>query len=127
MAAEVTQSADHQDRNGRLGNVEMAVGKRLRELRQISGWSQGDVAAKMAARGCTWTQATVWKIETGLRALRVGELPDAAAVFGVSPMTLLSGEEFRDTAEERNAMERTVREQIAAEILAGIQESGTAA
>lgn len=105
-------------------DAEAAVARRLRELRRISGRSQGDIAARMAARGWPWTQGTVSKIETGARVLRLAELADAAAVLGVPPMTLLSAGEFEETARERSAIEREVREQIASEILAGRCETG---
>lgn len=107
--------------------VEQAAASRLRELRQRSGWSQSDMAGQMGARGWPWHQQTVARVEAGLRPLRLGELADVATIFGLTPAALISVDGFADAAGERQAMERTLREQIAAEILAGIQEAGTVA
>jgi transcriptional regulator with XRE-family HTH domain len=102
--------------------AERAVSRRLRELRQAAGWSQSDVASRMTARGWSWHQTTVYKTEQGIRSLRVGELTAAAAVFGISPGTLLSGDGFEIAVNELKALDRRLREHIAAEILAGAQE-----
>ena len=61
-------------RTDRPGEVEQAVRERLKELRQRSNRSQGDIAREMAERGWPWHQATVYKVESGSRPLRLGEL-----------------------------------------------------
>jgi 8-oxo-dGTP diphosphatase len=65
-------------------DVEVLAGQELRRLRVARGWTQESVAAKMRAYGYTWHQTMVAKIEAGTRPLRVKELADLAALFGVS-------------------------------------------
>lgn len=95
---------------------EQAVGQRFKELRVAIGLSQTDAATHMAQHGWPWYQSTVWRIESGAQALRVGELVDLAAVLGVPPGRLLEDAPLADLADERKRMERAIREQIAAEI-----------
>jgi len=97
--------------------AERIVADRLRELRTGARWSQSDVASRMNERGWPWHQQTVGRVERGQQALRIGELADLAALFGVSPCGLLAAEDH-DPAAERRAVERAIREQIAAEITA---------
>jgi transcriptional regulator with XRE-family HTH domain len=55
-------------------------------LRQIQGWSQQDVAEKMRAYGYRWSQSTVTRLEAATRPIRLNELADLAALFGI-PVT----------------------------------------
>lgn len=50
--------------------------------------SQKEVATLMKNRGWKWSQATVWSVEQGERALRLGEAVDLASIFGVSVIHL---------------------------------------
>ena len=104
---------------GRSEAIEQAVARKVTELRRLAGLSQARVGERMAAMGHPWHQSTFYKIETGRRPVRVGELADLAAVFGVTPATLLSDDDYGDAAAVRGAMEHALREQIAAEILSG--------
>lgn len=108
-------------------SIERAVAHRLKELRQLTGLSQTGVAERMFSKGHPWHTTTVYKVETGRRLVRVGELADLAAVLGVTPAALLSDEDYGDAAAVRGAMEHALREQIAAEILSGARNSGDAA
>jgi transcriptional regulator with XRE-family HTH domain len=62
---------------------EQFIGRQVRMLRQINGWSQHDVAEKMRAYGYQWSQATVTRLEAATRPIRLNELADLAALFGV--------------------------------------------
>ena len=53
--------------------LEVAIGERLRELRQERGARQEDVAARAREIGLTWSRATVALLEAGRRQLSVGE------------------------------------------------------
>lgn len=117
MTAETAQPAT------RTGDVEMAAGRRLRELRESAGWSQEDMAARMTAHGCPWHQSTVFKIEHGMRVIRAGELPAVAEIFSVQVADML-GADGPALAESRALLERTIREQIAAEICSGPRKAG---
>jgi transcriptional regulator with XRE-family HTH domain len=65
---------------------EQFIGRQVRMLRQIREWSQHDVAEKMRAYGYQWSQATVTRLEAATRPIRLNELADLAALFGV-PVT----------------------------------------
>jgi transcriptional regulator with XRE-family HTH domain len=47
--------------------VQSAVGRRLRELREESGWTQQELAADMLAIGIEWQRETVAEVERGER------------------------------------------------------------
>lgn len=110
---------------GRTEAIEQAVARKLKELRQLAGLPQVKIAERMFSRGQPWHQQTVYKVEAGQRPVRVGELADLAAIFGVTPATLLSDDDYGDAAAEREVMEHALREQIAAEILSGTERAAS--
>jgi transcriptional regulator with XRE-family HTH domain len=70
---------------------EAMVGQELRRLRMERGWSQEEVARRMAAYGYdSWRQSTVGRTETAQRPLRLNEAVHLAALFGVPIMQLLT-------------------------------------
>lgn len=100
---------------------EQSVARKITELRQGARMSQGELARRMFARDWPWYQQTVARVERCERHLRLGELADIAAIFGVPMPEFLTGFDAADAAEARNALERELRENIAAEILSGIK------
>ena len=56
-----------------LAEVEQNFATNVREYREQLGQSQVDLAQRMVERGSGFTQATVWKIEQGKRAVRIAE------------------------------------------------------
>jgi transcriptional regulator with XRE-family HTH domain len=56
-----------------LAEVEQNFATNVREYREQSGRSQEELAQRMVERGFGFTQATVWKIEQGKRAVRIAE------------------------------------------------------
>jgi transcriptional regulator with XRE-family HTH domain len=68
---------------------ERIVARYIRLLRQGRGWSQQEVAEKMRAYGYEWSQATVTRLESASRPIRLNELADLAALFGVPVMQFL--------------------------------------
>lgn len=74
---------------------EQLAGRQLRLLRQGRGWSQLEVAEKMRAYGYQWSQATVTRLEAASRPIRLNELVDIAALYGV-PVTLFLESEVPD-------------------------------
>ena len=56
-----------------LAEVEQNFATNVREYREQLGLSQEELAQRMAERGFGFTQATVWKIEQGKRAVRIAE------------------------------------------------------
>ena len=68
---------------------EEQAGKALRELRLARNWSQQETAARMRAYGYDFHQTTIAKIEAAQRPLRVRELSDFAALYGVEVQELV--------------------------------------
>ncbi len=93
-----------------LPTPEQLVGRQVRLLRQGRGWSQQDVAEKMQAYGYQWSQATVTRLESASRPIRVNELADLARLFGVSATQFLDSR-ARDLAwDDLDALEREIEE-----------------
>jgi len=70
--------------------VEHTFRRGIRTWRELHGWSQTELAERMAARGHRWHQATVFKVEDGRRPVRLTEAVALAAVLDV-PLTDLIG------------------------------------
>jgi transcriptional regulator with XRE-family HTH domain len=68
---------------------EVQAGSALRRLRLAQGWSQEEVAGFMKAYGYNFHQTMIAKIEAAQRPLRVRELADFAALYGVEVHELL--------------------------------------
>jgi transcriptional regulator with XRE-family HTH domain len=68
---------------------EAQAGRALRRLRLSRGWSQEEVARRMQAFGYEFHQTMVAKIEAAQRPLRVRELADFAALYGVEVQELI--------------------------------------
>ena len=96
--------------------AEQEIARKVRALRQASGWSQDELARRMAGHGWPWYAQTVARVEGGRRHLRIGELETLAAIFAVTASALLGDLDVPDAAAARAALEREVRERIAAEI-----------
>jgi transcriptional regulator with XRE-family HTH domain len=74
--------------DGRV-DPEAQVGRALRQLRLARSWSQEEVAVRMTAYGYDLHQTTIAKIEGAQRPLRVRELADFAALYGVEIQDLV--------------------------------------
>ena len=68
---------------------EVQAGRALRRLRRARGWSQEEVAQRMKAYSYDFHQTTVAKIEAAQRPIRVRELADLAALYGVEVHELI--------------------------------------
>lgn len=68
---------------------ELEAGRALRRLRLARDWSQEEVASRMRTYGYDFHQTTIAKIEAAARPLRVRELVDFAALFGVEVQQLI--------------------------------------
>jgi transcriptional regulator with XRE-family HTH domain len=67
----------------KMPTLEQLAARQLRLLRQARGWSQQEVAEKLRAYGYDWSQATVTRLESASRPIRLNELADLAALYGV--------------------------------------------
>lgn len=65
-------------------------GRKIRELREASGFSQEELAAKLQLSGLALTQKAISRIETGDRVVPDFELVYFSKVLGVSVETLLN-------------------------------------
>jgi len=74
-----------------------------------------EVAERMEGFGYHWHQSVIAKIETGQRPIRLNEATDLATLYGVALADLLNLTADADNGRE---VERRIREQIAAEIIA---------
>lgn len=73
------------------GDPESWAGSRFRELRNERGWSQQDVADHMKAFGYSWSQATMTRLEAATRPVRLNEVADLAALYGLKVSDFLTG------------------------------------
>src|SRR5689334_14637275 len=73
---------------------EQLVGRQVRLLRQARGWSQQDVAERMRPYGHQWSQATVTRLEAATRPIRLNEVADLAALFGIPVAQFLESPDF---------------------------------
>jgi transcriptional regulator with XRE-family HTH domain len=74
---------------GERPDPEVQAGRALRRLRLSRGWSQEEVARRMQAYGYDFHQTMIAKIEAAQRPLRVRELADFAALYGVEVQQLI--------------------------------------
>ena len=96
----------------------MQAGRALRRLRLARNWSQEEVAVRMTAYGYDFHQTMIAKIEAAQRPLRVRELADFAALYGVEVQELVypptsSLKEIDQEIAEATAMRDMVRTQAA--------------
>lgn len=68
---------------------EVQAGRALRGLRTARGWSQEEVGRRMKAYGYDFHQTMIAKIEAAQRPLRVRELADFAALYGMEVHELI--------------------------------------
>jgi transcriptional regulator with XRE-family HTH domain len=86
---------------------EVQAGRALRRMRLSRDWSQEEAARRMQAYGYDFHQTTIAKIEAAQRPLRVRELADFAALYGVEIQDLIyppSGS-LEDVAREITGLE----------------------
>lgn len=89
MENEREVTAPRQPRAELNAKAEQDFGRNVQRLRKFRGWSQEDLAARMAAHGYPMHQVTVGKIENANRPTSVGEVAALALIFGVEPRDLL--------------------------------------
>jgi transcriptional regulator with XRE-family HTH domain len=66
--------------------------RKIRDERKRRGWTQSDLAARLAEHGVTgWRAATVAKLENGDRGVQLGEAVALADILGGVSLDLLAG------------------------------------
>jgi transcriptional regulator with XRE-family HTH domain len=87
---------------------EQQIGRLVRLLRQGRGWSQQDVAEKMRSYGYQWSQATVTRLESATRPIRLNEVVDLAALFGIPVSLFLESGDPGSEFDDLEALEREI-------------------
>jgi transcriptional regulator with XRE-family HTH domain len=98
--------------SGERPDPEVQAGRALRRLRTARGWSQEEVARQMKAYGYDFHQTMIAKIEAAQRPLRVRELADFAALYGVEAHELIypPAGSLKESAKEIAALRGQLRE-----------------
>ena len=117
------------DRGDRYKDIDQNIAANLRAYREAGGISQEELAQRMTDRGFGFSQATVWKTESGQRPVRASELIALADSLGIRTATALTREPdaTRHTIQldhaNRNASDayRTVKEAAGAYLEAQIE------
>jgi transcriptional regulator with XRE-family HTH domain len=73
-------------------DIDQNIAANLRTYREAGSLSQEELAQRMADRGFGFSQATIWKIESGQRPVRASELVALADSFGILLATSLTDE-----------------------------------
>jgi transcriptional regulator with XRE-family HTH domain len=73
-------------------DIDQNIAANLRTYREAGSISQEELAQRMADRGFGFSQATIWKIETGQRPVRAAELIALAHSLAVMSATSLTYE-----------------------------------
>lgn len=87
---------------------EQLVARQVRLLRQERGWSQQEIAEKMRSYGYQWSQATVTRLESASRPIRLNELADLAALFGIPVTQFLESSGPNFEWDDLEALEREI-------------------
>ena len=77
-------------RDDRYKDIDQNIAANLRTYREAGNISQEELAQRMADRGFGFSQATIWKIESGQRPVRASELIALADSLEVMPATSLT-------------------------------------
>ena len=76
-------------RDDRYTDIDQNIAANLRTYREAGNISQDELAQRMADRGFGFSQATIWKIESGQRPVRASELVALADSLGVMTATTI--------------------------------------
>lgn len=98
----------------------------LRAVREQQQMSQDYVADQMQKAGYKWHQATVYKVESGAREIKLGEAQALARIVGVPISSLMLGGEhaaesakamkaFRDVQNRRKALKAAIWDWVVAQ------------
>jgi transcriptional regulator with XRE-family HTH domain len=75
---------------GQLTVAEVIAGN-VRSRREINGWTQDEMAARLRTVGLPWGQSSLSRFEKGQREPTVSELILLAAAFKIAPADLVTG------------------------------------
>jgi transcriptional regulator with XRE-family HTH domain len=96
------------DREDTFTGIDQNIAANLRTYREAASVSQDELAQQMTDRGFGFSQATIWRIESGQRPVRASELvalADSLEILSVISLTY-EPDEARHRAELRQANRR---------------------
>lgn len=73
-------------------DIDRNVAANLRQFREQYGVSQDELARRMSEHGFGFTQATIWKIESGQRPVKISEAVALGKALGLRSWTYLTEE-----------------------------------
>ena len=79
-------------RDDRYVDIDQNIAANLRTYREAGNLSQEELAQRMADRGFGFSQATIWKIESGQRPVKASELVALADSLEVMLVTTPDGQ-----------------------------------
>jgi transcriptional regulator with XRE-family HTH domain len=77
------------DAPGAFQDLDQKIAANLRAYRESHGLSQDELAQRMTDRGFGFSQATIWKIESGQRPVKASELAAFADALGIISVSFL--------------------------------------
>ncbi len=110
-------------------DIDRNIAANVRAYREAAGISQEELAQRMTDCGFGFSQATIWKIESGQRPVRASELIALTDALGVSLATSLTREpeatkytiQLKQTSAAASAAYHAVKEAAAAYLEAQVQ------
>lgn len=81
------------ERRREYADIDRNVAANLRHFREQAGLSQDELAQRMTERGFGFTQATIWKIESGQRVVKISEVVALGDALGLLTWTYLTSEQ----------------------------------
>ena len=88
---------------------EKIFGQRIREMRQLRGWTQDELAREMSDAGHQMHQTTVAKLESGTRPTSVAEVGALATLLEVPIGSLFGAADEMEKRAELKALEYRLR------------------
>jgi transcriptional regulator with XRE-family HTH domain len=85
------------------------VGENLQRIRKAAGWSQADLADRLSARGLSFQQPTILKVEKGSRPLK---LEEACAIAEELEVTVASLSQLIDDEQAGEALAQIQRSNL---------------
>lgn len=87
------------------------IGQRLQQVREQQKLNQSKAVRALREAGLVWSQGTLSKVESGIRPVRLAELPAIARALGVGQNDLLAPEDrIASTLERMRVVEVTTQE-----------------
>jgi transcriptional regulator with XRE-family HTH domain len=80
--------------------IDQVLGRNLERLRKEKGWSQDDLVSRGWQVGLPWSRSTIAALESGKRAVELGEVVLLALILNSTVAELLAGDDVTLVGEE---------------------------